>query len=181
MAKEYPLIRIPTNSARLTLFDVLALSGLFFGILFGIHVGHRYFGIIGAIVGAVVGGLLGFVLGYLPRHFAQEHMFREMQRSSNEQLKAKLEHSSWNFEQTLALLNLHLRNNDVQSYLPRILTLLESDHSLTRLFARDALRLVFTPLAVQMDSFNYNPHASTEDCRNKVAQLREKIASTTKV
>jgi hypothetical protein len=180
MSKEYPLIRIPTQTARLTLFEVFAFCGLFGGMFFGIAICHPHFGIVGRSIGAVVGSILGFFLGLLPRHFAQEHMFREMQKSTNEQLKTKLELPGWNFYQTLALLNLHLRGEDVQPYLPRVLTLLESDDNFLRLFARDALRLVFTPLAVQMDGLNYDPHASTEDCRNKVVQLREKINSTSK-
>jgi hypothetical protein len=102
-------------------------------------------------------------------------MFKEMQQSSNEQLKAKIEHPLWSFYNTLALLNLHVRGEDVQSYLPRVLSLLESDDSVTRLFGRDALALVFTPLAKQLQDLGYNPHASTEDCRAKAAQLREKI------
>ena len=176
MAKEYPLIRIPTQSARINLFDVLAIFGFFFGIFFGISIGHRLFGTIGGIIGAIFGGLAGFVIGFLPRHFMQESMFREMQKSSNEQLKAKIEHPLWSFYNTLALLNLHLRGEDVQSYLPRVLSLLESNDNVTRLFGRDALMLVFTPLGRQLNDLKYDPHASTEDCRAKVAQLREKVA-----
>ena len=134
MAKEYPLIRIPTQYARMNLFDVLAIFGFFFGILVGIHFGHRYFGIVGAILGAVAGGILGIIIGLLPRHFMQESMFKEMQKSSNEQLKAKIEHPSWSFYNTLALLNLQVRGEDVQPYLPRVLALLESDDPVTRLF-----------------------------------------------
>jgi hypothetical protein len=175
VAKDHPLIRIPTQSARLTLFDVLAIGGFFFGIFLGISLGHRYFGTIGAILGAVVGGFLGIVLGLLPTHFGQEQMFREMQKSSNEQLKAKLEHPLWSFYQTLALLNLQARGEDVQLHLPRVLALLESDDRVTRLFGRDALALVFTPQAKQMRDLDYNPNASTEDCRAIVVLLRQKI------
>ncbi|HTR40147.1 MAG TPA: hypothetical protein VMH87_00845 [Pseudomonadales bacterium] len=176
MAKEYPLIRLPTQSARMNLFDVLAIFGFLFGIFFGILLGHRFFGIIGGMTGVVIGGLLGFILGFLPGYFGREHMFREMQRSSNEQLKAKIDHPLWSFYNTLALLNLQMRGEDVQAYLPRVLSLLESDDSVTRLFGRDALALVYTPLAKQLHDLGYNPYASTEDCRAKAAQLREKIA-----
>lgn len=139
------------------------------------QVGLRYFGIPYTIIGAAIGGLLGFIIGFLPGHFAREHMFREMQKSSNEELKAKLEHPLWSFYQTLALLNLHLRGEDVQPYLPRVLALLESEDSVTRLFGRDALALAYTPLAKQLHDLGYDPHASTEDCRVKAAQLRQKI------
>jgi hypothetical protein len=174
MANEYPLIRLPTQPARLTVFEVLAICIFFGGIFIGIAICHPYFGIIGRSIGAVIGGISGFIVGLLPRHLMQERMFREMQKSSNEQLKAKIEHPLWSFYNTLALLNLHLRGEDVQSYLPRILSLLESNDNATRLFGRDALMLVFTPVGRQLHDLKYDPHASTEDCRAKVAQLREK-------
>lgn len=175
MAKEYPLIRLPTQSARINLFSVLILAGFFFGFYLGAALGHRFFGHVGAIIGFIVGGPLGLIIGHLPRHFMQESMFREMQKSSNEELRAKIDHPLWSFYNTLALLNLHMRGEDVQSYFPRVLSLLESDDSVTRLFGRDAIALVYTPLAKQMHDLGYDPHASTEECRAKVAQLREKI------
>lgn len=175
MAQEYPLIRISTQSARMNLFDVLAIFGFFFGIYLGAALGHRFFGHLGAIIGFIVGGPLGFILGFLPGHFAREHMFRKIQKSSSEELKAELQHSHWNFWQTMALLQLEARGEDVQPYLPRVLALLESDVPVTRLFGRDALMLVFTPLGRQLHNLGFNPRASTEDCRNKAAQLRQKI------
>jgi hypothetical protein len=175
MAKEYPLIRLPTQPARLRLFDLFPIFGFFFGLYFGASLGHRIFGMNGGIICAIVGAVSGVIIGTLPGHFMQESMFREMQKSSNEQLKAKIEHPLWSFYNTLALLNLHLRGEDVQPYFPRVLTLLESDDPVTRLFGRDALMLVFTPLGRQLNDLKYDPHASTEDCRAKVAQLREKL------
>lgn len=175
MAQEHPLIRVPTQSVRVTLFEVIIFSGFLLGIFFGTSLGHRFFGHIGAIIGALAGGLLGFIIGFLPRYFSQEHMFRAMQRRSNEQLKAMLEQPRWNFYQVLALLNLLARNEDVQPYLPRVLTRLESDDYFQRVFARDALRLVFTPQAVELDKLGYDPVKPVDDCRNKIAQLSEQL------
>lgn len=175
MAKEYPLIRLPTQPARLTLFEVLAFCGLLLGVFLGIFLGHYFFEMTGAIVGAVFGGFLGIAIGILPKHFGQEQICKEMQQCSNEELKAKLEHHTWTFCQTLALLNLHLRGEDVQPYLPRVLKLLESNDHTTRLFGRDALALVYTPLAKELCDLDYNPCASTEDCHSKVTKLQEKL------
>jgi hypothetical protein len=173
VAKEHPLIRVPTKSVRLTLFEVFIFCGLLLGIFLGAFLGHRFFGHTGAIIGGIVGGILGLIIGILPRHLSQEQMFRTMQRSSDEQLKARLEAPEWSFEQPLALLNLQARGEDVQPYLARILARLESADCFQRIFSRDALRLVFTPLADQMDELGYDPSKSTEDCRDKIAKLRE--------
>ena len=176
MAEQYPLIRIPTQPARMTLFAVLPLAGIVFGIIGGLSLGHRYFGVMGVIVGAISGAVVGIVVGSLPGYFMQEQLFREMQRSSNEELKAKLEHPMWSFYQTLALVNLQVRGDDVQPYLGRVLGLLESGDQVTRSFGRDALRLVFTPLAKQLDDLGYDPNVKVEECRTKVAKLRESLA-----
>jgi len=118
---------------------------------------------------------VGFIIGRLPDFIMGELTFREMQKSSNEELRAKLEQPQWSFYQTLALLNLQPRGEDVQSYLPRVLKLMEADDPVTRLFGRDALRWGFTPLAVQLDDFGYDPKAPAQDCRDKVSKLREKL------
>jgi hypothetical protein len=172
MPKDYPLIRIPTQPARVRLVDVVTFLAMLSGIILGGVAGMRHFGVAGAVIGLLAGGFLGFLVGRLPDFLVQERLFREMQKSSNEQLKAKLEQPMWTFYQTLALLNLQLRGEDVQPYLPRILTLLESDESIIRVFARDALRLVFTPLGKQLDDLNYDPRSSASDCRVKIASLR---------
>lgn len=176
MPEDNPLIRVPTQPTRLTLFGVLAIAGLCSGIFLGIIFGPRYFGSPGAIIGALVGGFVGIVIGKLPSFFMEEHMFRELQKCTNDELKSKLEQQPWTFYQTLALLNLQLRGEDVQSYLPRVLTLLESEDSKLRWFGRDALRLVFTPLAKQLDDLQYDPQRSHEDCRVLVTKLRGKIS-----
>jgi hypothetical protein len=175
MKPQYPLIRVPTESIRLGIFEVLLLGGVVSGILLGSAVGRAWYGVVGAIAGGLLGGLIGLAICSLPKILFEEQMFRSMQRKSNTELKEVIEKGEfrkgeWTFIQTLALLNLQLRGEDVQSYLPRILTMLESDDWRVRLFGRDALRLVFTSQAVKID--DYDPHASTEECQRKVAVLR---------
>jgi hypothetical protein len=170
MKPQHPLIRLPTVSTRLNLFGVLTLFGLLLGILLGSAVGHAWLGVVGAIGGGIVGGVAGLAIGMLPGFLAQEYLFKSMQKSSNAELKAMIEEDEWTFIQTLALLNLHLRDEDVQVYLPRVIAQLESDNWRTRLYGRDALRYVYTELAVRIE--DYDPEASTEECRRKVAVLR---------
>lgn len=168
-----PLIRVPTQPARLTIFVLIQFLASWAGIVWGGLAGYHHFGIWGGVLGVVVGGILGVVLGTIPNFLSQEAMFRRMQKSTNAELRAELEKPMWNLWQTLALLNLQLRGEDVQAYLPRVLALLESEDRLTRRFGRDALGLVFTPLAKQIK--DYDPDAPTEVCRLTIAELRKTL------
>jgi hypothetical protein len=169
MKQENPLIRIPTEPTQLTVFVLLNLLGFFLGIALGLWIGGRYYGVPGVVIGCVVGGIVGLIVGHLPEHLAYEWMFRSMRRKSNAELKAMIESGEWTFIQTLALLNLQIRGEDVQPYLPRVVALLEAEDRRTRLFGRDALRLVFTELALRID--DYDPDGTTEACRRKAASL----------
>jgi hypothetical protein len=82
----------------------------------------------------------------------------------------------WNFTQTFALLTLAGRNQDVRSQLPRIIAMLEADEELTRVYGWDALRLVFDKETKLMGE--YDPRATTEECRSKVIALRQKMDET---
>jgi hypothetical protein len=174
MNKPYPLVRIPTVPAGLTLFVVLAFGGLILGVLVGFAVGHA-FGLIGTIAGGVLGGCVGYALGVLPGFLVEQSLFKDMQMKSNAELKAVVDEKNWTFLQTLALMNLAARDEDVKSYLPRVMDMLESDSARTRLFGWDALRLVYTGLAMQID--DYDPHAPVEMCRNMTATLRSSGAA----
>jgi hypothetical protein len=178
MNEQHPLVRIPTEPTRLNFFVVLNIGGAVLGIMLGFAAGHA-FGTMGAIVGGMVGGFSGLIVGYLPGYLSQEWLFKSMQKKSNAELKAVVDEKEWTFIQTLALLNLHLRGEDVQSCLPRIIVLLESDDPRTRLFGLDALRWVCTELAIRIE--DYDPRASTEECRRQVALLRtnETVAGDT--
>jgi hypothetical protein len=98
---------------------------------------------------------------------------RKLWRSSNEELWRTVNLGFWNFTQTFALLTLAGRNQDVRTQLPRIITMLEADEELTRVYGWDALRLVFDNETKVIGE--YDPRASTEVCRSKVAVLRQKI------
>ena len=155
----------------LTLFAFIAFVGLCAGGLIGFRMGNHHFGILGAIIGILLGGFIGLTIGYLPNILVQEWMFREMRRSSNSKLRTIVEEQYWTFRQTLALLNLQLRGEDVQSYLPRVITLLESNDLRSQYFGRDALALVFAPLAEKIG--RYDPLAPEEARRRQIAMLRD--------
>src|SRR5262245_12541952 len=137
----------PLQPTRLTLFVVLHLVARAFGLVVGASVGFKYFHIVGLVVGAMVGFLVGHILGYLPTWLRTQWMFRSIERSTNAALKDCLKCGEWNFYQTMALLQLAARKEDVQPYLPRIVLMLESEETLTRVYGWDALRIVFTGLS----------------------------------
>jgi hypothetical protein len=139
--------------------------------IFGFTEGQRHFGTMGGIIGIPLGGIIGGWLGYLPNILCSEWMFRKLQRSSNEELRAIADEKYWTFRQTLALLNLQRRGEDVQSYLPRVIGLLELKDLRSRYFGRDALALVFSPLAAKVGF--WDPNAPEEERSRKIALLRD--------
>ena len=155
---------------RLSLFVVVHLVGRAAGLVAGACAGFKYFYTPGLFIGAALGFFVGHVVGYLPTWLGTQWMFRSIQKSSNAELQECLNRSEWNFYQTMALLQLAARKEDVQPYLPRILAMLESETTLTRVYGWDALRIVFTELSQRVE--DYNPRASIEECRRMVAMLR---------
>jgi hypothetical protein len=175
MKPKYPLVRIPTEPTRLGMFGLLFFCVTLVGIIFGSVVGYAHFRIVGAVAGGLIGGLIGSVLGSLPNGLFQEAMFRSLRRKSNDELRTMIEKGEpaigeWTFIQAMALLNLQLRGEDVQPYRLRVIALLEADQWQTRLAAWDALRLVYTEVAVKIE--DYNPRGPIEECRRQVARLR---------
>jgi hypothetical protein len=128
---------------------------------------------------AVLIGVIGFVSG----HFAWCLLIELLRRAnmmriagmSTKKLWASVRRPNWNFNKTLALLQLAAREEEVTCELPRIVRMLQSDSMLERIYGWDALRLVFTPLAEELKE--YDPRESTENCRDKVSPLRDRITS----
>jgi hypothetical protein len=155
---------------RLTFFVVLHLVGGAVGLIAGAFFGFKHFHILGLIVGAVLGFLVGHAIGYLPTWLGTRWMFRSIEKSTTAELRGSLERGEWNFYQTMALLQLAVRKEDVQPYLPRILLMLESNETLTRVYGWDAFRIVFTELSQRIE--DYDPRGTVDECRRKAALLR---------
>jgi hypothetical protein len=92
-------------------------------------------------------------------------LFRNIERSSNEALKRTLSLGIWNFWQTLALLQLAARGEDVKTELPRLLGMLASASVLDRVHGWDAVRLVFPVHAERLRG--YNPEDSAVACHQR--------------
>jgi hypothetical protein len=162
---------------QITLFHFLWFCAIASCTFLGARFGHEYFGIIGAIAGGIAGFIIGFIIGHLPDKIGTMLMFREIERSSNEKLRVITSRKFWNFYTTLALLQLAARGEEVRQELPRIIDMLESESQLTRIFGWDALRLVFDKEAEVVA--DYNPRASVEDCRSKIAKLKAVLEGIT--
>lgn len=165
---------IPT---KITLYHVLWFACFISGAMLGSSVGLKYFGVAGGILGGITGMVSGFIIGGLPETWATKRFFKNIEQSSNEELWriVNLE-LSWNFYQTMALLQLAAREQDVSGELPRIIRMLESEEVLTRRYGWDALRLVFPPETEQIG--DYDPKESAEICRQKTERLKTHGIST---
>jgi hypothetical protein len=136
----------------------------------GATFGASRFGWLGGILGGVAGILIGHVIGVIPDWLSTRFMFRYIAKSSDEKLWRILNLGFWNFYQTLALLQLAARGRDVRTELPRIVTMLESDDKLERVYGWDALQLVFTEEAKKVPG--YDPWAATDECRQRIVELK---------
>ena len=155
---------------RITLFRVLWFATVALFVAVGLVLGLRHLGTLGAIVGGVVGFVVGSLVGSLPSWVSDKLLFRWLQRSSSAELRSVVAADDWKFCHTMALLQLAARGEEVRGELPRILSMLESDSQLRRVYGWDALRIVFPKETRVIE--HYNPRESTEACRNKAAGLR---------
>jgi hypothetical protein len=158
------------QSNQITVFHLLNWLGLILGANLGGVFGWKYFGLAGAIVGGLLGLYLGGLLGFLPARWAGKLFFNRIEQSTTEELWAIVNQENWNFYQTMALLHLAGRGENVQSKLEQILTMLESDEVSVRLLGWDALRLVFIPETKRIEG--YAPKDSIEECQKKVNHFR---------
>ncbi len=140
------------------------------GGLLGVALGSDRFGRWGAIGGGILGVVAGHVVGVVPNWLSTGLFFRQLARSSDEELWKMVNDSFWGFCQTMALLQLAARGRDVRTQLPRIVKMLESNKELERVHGWDALRNVF-PKETELAA-DYNPRAAAADCRHRVAKLK---------
>lgn len=155
--------------ARISIFHVFHWSGIVLGVAAGVTLGLHWFDTIGVVIGGILGLIVGSLVGSLPDWIATKSAFKEFEENSIDELKEILKRDEWNFYQTMALLNLAARDEDVQGYLPCISRMLQSDKSLDRVYGWDALRLVF-PLETKLIG-DYDPKEPTKLCRVKVGRL----------
>ncbi len=158
------------QSTRVTLFEVLWFAAVVAGGILGVALGSDLFGRWGAITGGIIGVVVGHVVGVVPDRLSTKLFFRHLARSSDEELWKIVHEDFWAFCQTMALLQLAARGQNVRTQLPRIVKMLESDDKLERIYGWDALRIVF-PEETRMAA-DYNPRAAAADCRNKIAGLK---------
>ncbi len=164
------------EETKITLFTLLRWIATWCGLGVGLVLGAKWFGLPGSVVGALIGFFAGNIIGLIPDWLGYRYFFKEIERSSDDKLRAMLADGEWQFWHTIALLQLSARGHDVQPELPRILCMLEADSVLTRRFGFDALRLVFTELAQKIP--DYDPKEPTQTCRQKIALLRNDISTS---
>lgn len=161
------------NWVRLTIFHVIYMVAVVSMTIIGISFGWMYGGVFLAAIGAIIGALAGHVISSIPPYLAHQSMIKEIEKSSNEKLREKLNDSKWNLYQTMALLQLGARDVDIDEYLPRILNMLKSDDQIERRFGWDALRLVFTDKAEKMKG--YDPMAPPDISQKYVVLVQKEI------
>jgi len=156
----------------LSLFFVLCAVLLIAGVHLGIETGKHGFGVTGGIAGGILGFVIGFFVGAFPDCLMMLFLFRKIQKSTNEELRARVALPDWNFSNTLALRQLTDRGQDIRVELLRIIDMLESADQLARMDGWDALWLGTEEYKLIED---YNPHNSILERRAKIEVLKAAI------
>jgi hypothetical protein len=126
-----------------------------------------------AVIAGLVAGIVGFLVGFFIFDFFERRLtrrlIRKVQNSPDADLWKSVDLGLWNFQYTLALLQLGARGQEVRRELPTVLDRMTADDRLLRRYGWETLRLVFYDEAETLG--DYNPRASVEECRAKVTRL----------
>ena len=121
------------QSTRFTIFHAIWLAGVPAAAYFAASIGNTYFGWFTAILLGIAGFIVAHILwclllGCLHRLFMMniasmktEQLWKDVRSASNK---------DWNMNETLKLLQLAARDEDVDSELPRIIEMLGSESRL---------------------------------------------------
>lgn len=152
-----------------TMFGLLTVCGVFFGLAIGVRYGYSIFGLIGGLVGGVAGCGVGFIVGRLPYIIASYHIQRSFESQSSQRLRERLRDGNEYYIAHLLLAYLMRRGEDITNELPYIISLLKAESFDRRRFGWTALKLAFPKTAAMITE--YQPNESTEKCRIIAALL----------
>jgi hypothetical protein len=173
----WDIIMLEYVPTKVTLSFFLRASLMVSSVVVGIDTGNHCFGIMGAIAGGILGCVIGFFVSAFPECLSMLFFFREIQKSTNEELRARISLGDWEFGHTLALRQLTDRWQDIREELLRIIGMLESANQLTRMDGWNALWLGTEEYKLIED---YNPHDSTLECRAKITKLKSALNNMNK-
>ena len=153
-----------------TLFHLLVLAGIGFGLALGASVGSKLFGIVGGIIGAALGVYLGFVVGRIPEMLVLRLVVRDFRPKSSEELRAHL-HSPNCLTPNLVLLELRSRGENIRRELPVVVDLLTSEDVGRRGHGWAALTSAFPELVEKIHGYSVGD--TVDECRRKTELLRQ--------
>ena len=146
------LIRVVRRSklaAMFTIFHLLELMGMVFGIVAGAAAGRMWFGWLGLVLGGVAGFFLGGVLGRLPYAIASAILNRNLKRCDTQALRSRLEREYYISHLIIALLL--SRGESVGSFREYVAGLRRSDSPDRRRFG-DRLLQIWPEFELPSDS-----------------------------
>lgn len=157
------------SQGAITIFDIIPLYAIIFGICVGVKFGST-FGHIGAVIGGVAGGILGwpawrFVLMGICKWLDRK---RNLSNKSVEELQIMLCDPNCKIP-NVALLELGVRGEKMENYLPAILDLLVSPLMETRRRGWFTLISIFPERAKIISDYKFVD--SVEKCREKIQNI----------
>ena len=157
------------SMGAVTIFEIIPLALIIFGIVFGVKLGSRY-GDVAAGIGAVVGGVLGLFCWRLPLYWTATFLDRkrDFSRKTVEELRAMLRDPNCRVP-NVVLLELAKRGQNMKQELPLVFDMLTSPLPERRYLGRRTLVSVFPERARLVG--NYRADESVEKCKEKVWKI----------
>ncbi|MFP2904911.1 hypothetical protein ACLESD_07625 [Pyxidicoccus sp. 3LFB2] len=149
------------------MFITIRFFSMLLGAFVGGLVGFRVDGVPSAFGGVLAGAFVGEFLGRLPYALALFLLQRGAGRDSVAALEARLEKEYYVSHHLLA--QLAARGEPMERHEGYVLSLLRSEDMDKRRFGWTNLNLWFPALAAKLGDFN--PEASTEECRGRLEVL----------
>ena len=155
----------------MTIFQVLPLAIMVWGIVFGMKIGSHSGGaglVIGGLIGAVTGLLLGLMCGRLLLFGFIKSVHRDFSKKSVEQLRTMLRNPNC-LAPNVLILELGTRGEKMEQELPVVLDMLCSPVRDRRIRGWHALASVFPERAKIISDYRIDD--SVEKCKGKIQKL----------
>ena len=154
----------------ITIFHLFSFCGSCAGIVYGAVLGFSHFGSAGAVLGGIIGLFLGYIVGRIPLGIASMLLGRNLNKTSTEQLKSRIQDEFYITHILIA--ELAKRGENVEQFFPHVIELLRSSEKDKVRHGIQNLQIWFPRMANSVTRYDFSTNA--EEFRAAVNELSQK-------